>query len=94
MTRIDHGANPVSNVRFLVLDSLRRIVQRIGRGGMNLRSSSSCEETYGFMPYTATVVGNLFLMAVYGYLLFVSASLLSDGSEFLLGVTGSGIMGG
>lgn len=59
---------------------------------IKLRSSSSCEETYGFMPCTASAVENLFLMVVYGYLLFVSASMMSNGSELLLHVMGWGSM--
>ncbi|XP_057816210.2 sodium/calcium exchanger NCL2 isoform X2 [Cryptomeria japonica] len=56
--------------------------------------SSSCEETYGFMPCTRSVLGNLFLVAVYGYLLLLSAKFMSDGSETLLTVTGPGLIGG
>ncbi|PON41955.1 Parvalbumin [Parasponia andersonii] len=57
-------------------------------------SSSGCEETYGFLPCTTTVVGNIFLIVVYGYLMFLSAKLLSHGSEFLLQILGPGIIGG
>ncbi|GLJ37273.1 hypothetical protein SUGI_0756080 [Cryptomeria japonica] len=56
--------------------------------------SSSCEETYGFMPCTRSVVGNLFLVVVYGYLLCLAAKFMADGSEELLAVTGPGIIGG
>ena len=57
-------------------------------------SSSSCEATYGFLPCTDTILGNLFLLVVYGYLLFVAAQLLSEGSELLLTVLDAGIIGG
>lgn len=57
-------------------------------------SSGSCDETYGFLPCTSTVLGNVFLVLVYSYLMFVSAKLLSDGSEILLKVLGPGIIGG
>lgn len=57
-------------------------------------SSSSCEATYGVLPCTDTVIGNLFLLAAYGYLLFVAAKLLSLGSELLLTVLDAGIIGG
>ncbi|GLJ11005.1 hypothetical protein SUGI_0140160 [Cryptomeria japonica] len=57
-------------------------------------SSEVCEETYGFLPCTKTVVGNLFLLGVYGFFMFKAASLLSDGSELLLNVMGPGIVGG
>ncbi|KAK9266269.1 hypothetical protein L1049_025346 [Liquidambar formosana] len=57
-------------------------------------SSESCEQTYGFMPCTTTVIGNLFLILVYGYLMFVAANCLSDGSELFLEILGPGIVGG
>ena len=56
--------------------------------------SSTCDQTYGFLPCTTTVIGNIFLIAVYGYLLFMSASYLSRGSELLLQILGPGIIGG
>ncbi|OWM73371.1 sodium/calcium exchanger NCL-like [Punica granatum] len=59
-----------------------------------LFSSKSCDETYGFLPCTSTILGNVFLILVYGYMMFVSAKLLSDGSEILLQVLGPGIIGG
>ncbi|GLT48631.1 hypothetical protein SLA2020_222440 [Shorea laevis] len=55
---------------------------------------SSCEQTYGFMPCTTTVLGNLFLIIVYGYLMYLSATCLSSGSELLLQILGPGIIGG
>ncbi|GLT48583.1 hypothetical protein SLA2020_222000 [Shorea laevis] len=55
---------------------------------------SSCEQTYGFMPCTTTVLGNLFLIIVYGYLMYLSATYLSRGSELLLQILGPGIIGG
>jgi len=98
LTGIDHGVNPASSVLddtgslgvFIVKPSSENWPRR----DLNLRSTSSCDETYGFMPCTATAVGNLFLMAVYGYLLYFSATLLTDGSELLLSVVGPGIIGG
>lgn len=57
-------------------------------------SDSSCDQTYGFLPCTTTILGNIFLIIVYGYLMFISAKLLSDGSEILLQILGPGIIGG
>ncbi|XP_057766434.1 sodium/calcium exchanger NCL-like [Salvia miltiorrhiza] len=54
----------------------------------------SCEQTYGFMPCTSTAMGNLFLILVYGYLMFMAATYLSGGSELLLEILGPGIVGG
>jgi hypothetical protein len=59
-----------------------------------LFSSDSCTETYGFLPCTTTVLGNVFLILVYSYLMFLGAKLLSDGSEILLEILGPGIIGG
>ncbi|KAM5578267.1 sodium/calcium exchanger NCL-like [Rosa sericea] len=60
----------------------------------SLFTSDSCDETYGFLPCTSTVLGNIFLIIVYGYLMFLSAKLLSAGSEILLQILGPGIIGG
>ncbi|KAK3184036.1 hypothetical protein Dsin_031322 [Dipteronia sinensis] len=60
----------------------------------SLTSSDSCEQTYGFLPCTTNVLGNVFLIVVYGYVMFLSAKLLSDGSEILLQIIGPGIIGG
>ncbi|XP_010519243.1 PREDICTED: uncharacterized protein LOC104798750 [Tarenaya hassleriana] len=53
-----------------------------------------CEQTYGFMPCTKTALGNVFLILVYGYLMFTAAKYLSNGSELLLEILGPGIVGG
>ncbi|KAL1817905.1 hypothetical protein ACET3Z_020479 [Daucus carota] len=56
--------------------------------------AKECEETYGFLPCTTTVLGNLFLILGYGYLMFLAATYLSAGSELLLEILGPGIVGG
>ncbi|KAJ4808429.1 Calcium-binding EF-hand family protein [Rhynchospora pubera] len=55
---------------------------------------SACEQTYGFLPCTETVLGNLFLILVYGFLMFKAATFLSSGSELMLEILGPGIVGG
>ncbi|XP_062168650.1 sodium/calcium exchanger NCL-like [Alnus glutinosa] len=57
-------------------------------------ADSSCDQTYGFLPCTTSVIGNLFLILVYGYLMFLAATYLSNGSELLLEILGPGIVGG
>ncbi|CAA3009484.1 sodium calcium exchanger family [Olea europaea subsp. europaea] len=57
-------------------------------------AEETCEQTYGFMPCTSTALGNLFLIIVYGYLMFQAATYLSTGSEILLEILGPGIVGG
>ena len=56
--------------------------------------SSTCNQTYGFLPCTNSLMGNLFLMVVYGYLMYLAAKSLSDGSEHLLEILGPGFVGG
>ncbi|GJX30077.1 sodium/calcium exchanger NCL-like protein [Tanacetum coccineum] len=57
-------------------------------------SQDICEQTYGFMPCTTTAFGNLFLILVYGYLMYLAATYLSAGSELLLQILGPGLVGG
>ena len=57
-------------------------------------STSTCDQTYGFLPCTTSLMGNLFLMVVYGYLMYLAAKSLSDGSEHLLEILGPGFVGG
>ena len=54
----------------------------------------ACEQTYGLMPCTKTALGNVFLILVYGFLMFTAATYLSAGSELLLEILGPGIVGG
>lgn len=57
-------------------------------------ADEACEQSYGFMPCTTTGLGNLFLILVYGYLMFLAATYLSAGSELLLEILGPGVVGG
>ncbi|RVX09345.1 Sodium/calcium exchanger NCL [Vitis vinifera] len=56
-------------------------------------SSYSCNQTYGFMPCTATVPGNILLILVYVSLMLFAAKLLYDGSEILVELLSPGIAG-
>lgn len=60
----------------------------------SLISSDTCEQTYGFLPCTTSVFGNVFLILVYGYVMFLAAKFLFNGSENLLQILGPGIIGG
>jgi hypothetical protein len=53
-----------------------------------------CEQSYGFLPCTTTVLGNLFLVLAYGFLMYKAATFLSAGSELLLEIMGPGLVGG
>ncbi|KAH7284982.1 hypothetical protein KP509_33G005500 [Ceratopteris richardii] len=59
-----------------------------------LLSSPCCDATYGVMPCSDSIIGNLFLVGVYGILLFFAAKLVSDGSQLLLTVLDAGVIGG
>ncbi|KAH7842326.1 hypothetical protein Vadar_004030 [Vaccinium darrowii] len=60
----------------------------------NLFFSDDCEQTYGFLPCSTAVAGNIFLILAYGYLMFQAAKVLSEGCEILLEILGPGIIGG
>ncbi|MCO5584460.1 hypothetical protein L7F22_038388 [Adiantum nelumboides] len=57
-------------------------------------NTSVCEEAYGVFPCSNSLLGNLFLMLVYGYLLLMAARFISEGSELLLEVMNPGLIGG
>lgn len=80
--------------RFLSRDLVSDGVGSVLRLPTGLAVESTCEQTYGFLPCTTTVLGNLFLIAVYGFLMFQAATFLSNGSELLLEILGPGIVGG
>ncbi|XP_042486262.1 sodium/calcium exchanger NCL-like [Macadamia integrifolia] len=80
----DLVSDGIDNVRQPSIISFKRI----------LSSEETCEQTYGFLPCTTTVFGNLFLIVVYGFLMYQAATLLSNGSELLLEILGPGIIGG
>ncbi|KAJ7298459.1 hypothetical protein O6H91_Y577200 [Diphasiastrum complanatum] len=53
-----------------------------------------CADSYGFLPCSTNIGGNLFLLVVYGFLLLQAAKLMSNGSEQLLTVLEPGVIGG
>ncbi|KAI6697282.1 hypothetical protein NL676_017401 [Syzygium grande] len=82
--------NSASDIIFEAVRYVKQPVLFLSR----LVSSDDCDQTYGFLPCTTTVWGNVFLILVYGYLMFVAAKQLSNGSEILLQILGPGIIGG
>ncbi|XVF78713.1 hypothetical protein PTKIN_Ptkin14bG0157600 [Pterospermum kingtungense] len=78
---VSDGISTVKNSPYLLLNPV-------------VSAEESCEQTYGFLPCTTTVVGNLFLIIVYGCLMYLAATYLSSGSELLLEILGPGIVGG
>lgn len=94
-----HGRYNVPDARLdLVSDGVHRFGTSSSSSYLTLnrpvKAESTCDETYGFLPCTTTVLGNLFLIIVYGSLMFFAATYLSNGSELLLEILGPGIIGG
>ncbi|KAL4290128.1 hypothetical protein GQ457_14G009480 [Hibiscus cannabinus] len=53
----------------------------------------TCEPTYGFLPCTTKLWGQLFLLVVYEYLLSLSKQFISGGSDLFFQMFGTGIFG-
>ncbi|KAK4577723.1 hypothetical protein RGQ29_028015 [Quercus rubra] len=88
-------SEPITNIKSLGKFPLE--VQRVQLSTFHdnpLIPSDGCEQTYGVMPCTNTVLGNGFLILVYAYCIFWAAKILTDGSEILLEILGPGIIGG
>ncbi|XP_022976461.1 sodium/calcium exchanger NCL-like [Cucurbita maxima] len=81
---VSDGVNELQEPSYLRLNTL----------SSNSAPEESCEQSYGFLPCTTSVLGNMFLIIVYGYLMFLAAKYLSAGSELLLEILGPGIVGG
>ncbi|KAL4022498.1 hypothetical protein IC575_016232 [Cucumis melo] len=82
---VSDGVNELQEPSYLHLNTL---------SSFSAPEEESCEQSYGFLPCTTTALGNLFLIIVYGYLMFLAAKYLSTGSELLLEILGPGIVGG
>ncbi|KGN55087.1 sodium/calcium exchanger NCL [Cucumis sativus] len=82
---VSDGINGLQEPSYLHLNTL---------SSLSAPEEESCEQSYGFLPCTTTALGNLFLIIVYGYLMFLAATYLSTGSELLLEILGPGIVGG
>nr|GEY39313.1 sodium/calcium exchanger NCL-like [Tanacetum cinerariifolium] len=78
----------------LISDGITNNNNGILRLTEEVTTEGACEQTYGFLPCTDTALGNLFLILVYGYLMFLAATYLSAGSELLLEILGPGLVGG
>ncbi|KAG0495898.1 hypothetical protein HPP92_000589 [Vanilla planifolia] len=85
---VSDGLNSGGSSRYTPFLFLRR-----SDGSERFSAEKGCEQTYGFMPCTTTVVGNLFLVLAYGFLMYKAATFLSGGSELLLEILGPGIVG-
>ncbi|OWM65515.1 hypothetical protein CDL15_Pgr009105 [Punica granatum] len=71
-------------------------MDRLGGQGqvLGLRTTTvTCTPTYGFLPCTTEVWGELFLIIVYEYLLAVASHYVSSGSDLFFRMFGTGIFG-
>ncbi|OVA04264.1 EF-hand domain [Macleaya cordata] len=55
--------------------------------------SAACEHSFGFLPCTNNLLGHLFLIVVYEYLLFLGERYICMGSELAFQILGTGIFG-
>lgn len=76
ITHVSPDVKPSSSVKHTQNGELFQIAE----------SETFCEETYGILPCSKSVGGNVSLMLAYGYLLFTAAKFISEGSELLLEV--------
>lgn len=52
-----------------------------------------CKQMYGFLPCSNNILGHLFLILVYEYLLFHGESYLAAGGEQIFKILGPGVFG-
>ncbi|KAA8523970.1 hypothetical protein F0562_010599 [Nyssa sinensis] len=56
-------------------------------------SEENCEQMYGFLPCSNNLLGHLFLIVVYEYLLFHGESYVASGGERVFKILGTGVFG-
>lgn len=61
--------------------------------GMVVESTEKCEHMYGFLPCSESLLGHLFLILVYEYLLFQGDSYVASGGERIFKILGPGVFG-
>ncbi|GAV78776.1 hypothetical protein CFOL_v3_22241, partial [Cephalotus follicularis] len=80
-----NGHNSIEEKSSLISDGMHQTT--------TTTTTVTCEATYGFLPCTTTLWGQLFLMVVYEYLLYLSANYVSKGSELFFETFGTGLLG-
>ncbi|KAL2326774.1 hypothetical protein Fmac_020201 [Flemingia macrophylla] len=88
---------------FRIISSSELVSDGIGDGQtqdsyLYLKGSESsggkcCEQMYGFLPCSNNILGHLFLILVYEYLLFHGESYLAAGGAQIFNILGPGIFG-
>lgn len=83
------------DVQIQTQDSYLRLIDQ---GVVELEHESStgeyCKQMYGFLPCSNNILGHLFLILVYEYLLFHGESYLAAGGEQIFKILGPGVFGG
>lgn len=86
------------NATDLVSDGVHNYVQPENsylylKGSDDDSEKKYCEQMYGFLPCSSNILGHLFLILVYEYLLFHGESYLAAGGEQVFKILGPGIFG-
>uniref|UniRef100_A0ACD5VZ54 Uncharacterized protein n=1 Tax=Avena sativa TaxID=4498 RepID=A0ACD5VZ54_AVESA len=93
--RLISDGTPSTPASTVLASPLSSAVLRLNNSSSPATSEEEkCEQSYGFLPCTTTVLGNMFLVLTYGFLMFKAATFLSAGSELLLEIMGPGLVGG
>uniref|UniRef100_A0A164UXR3 EF-hand domain-containing protein n=1 Tax=Daucus carota subsp. sativus TaxID=79200 RepID=A0A164UXR3_DAUCS len=61
--------------------------------GMDHSAEAQCEHMYGFLPCAESLLGHLFLIAVYEFILFHGESYLLSGGSRIFEILGTGFFG-
>ena len=92
--RLISDGTPATPSSSILASPLSSALIRLNSSSPATAEAEKCEQSYGFLPCTTTVLGNMFLVLTYGFLMFKAATFLSAGSELLLEIMGPGLVGG
>ena len=87
------GSRSVPEKLNLVTDGMKNVTQSPIIGLELSASTVTCEPTYGFLPCTTVVWGELFLIVVYEFFLSLGEQYVSAGSDLFFQIFGTGIFG-
>ncbi|XVE88153.1 hypothetical protein DITRI_Ditri19aG0045300 [Diplodiscus trichospermus] len=93
---INYGSSrPIDEKSSLISDGMDQ-ASEFSLRELDFRTTTSmtCEPIYGFLPCTTKLWGQLFLLVVYQYLLFLSEKFILDGSILFFKMFGTRILGG
>ncbi|CAK9152573.1 unnamed protein product [Ilex paraguariensis] len=95
LTQLGYSQSIAENPNFMssALDNTSCISSIVELSLSAPTTSVTCEPTYGFLPCTTTLWGQLFLVVVYEYLLSVGERYVSAGSDLFFEMVGPGVFG-